>query len=284
VTEKVIKAAVAENAPNQVLAEFLLRHANGLVISGDILMAVAEVNNDPGMVTRLLSFRQNVPITGQVLQASLRNAWCTDEMLQVLWPRGVDASIRQAIQDKAGTMFKDASTVMKTPTELYSGTVSMYQTSQHTDSTTDQRKVGSSSPIPDTATCSTCQQLTFPPTIFPDTFRQFTRGELCSSAQAGCAICSVVQQSLQHTLKTELCRCRLIQMDWIVPDPGPLRVWTFPSPKGECCRSVAEGRDERRHVQIYRCVDASVFSLAIRVARNVPFDASTDKCMNLAKN
>jgi hypothetical protein len=91
------------------------------------------------------------------------------------------------------------------------------------------------------------------------------------------------ERGLQSLIR-ELCRCRLIQMDWIVPDPGPLRVWTFPSLKGECCRSVAEGRDERRHVQIYRCVDASVFSLAIGVARNVPFDASTDKCMNLAKN
>jgi hypothetical protein len=74
------------------------------------------------------------------------------------------------------------------------------------------------------------------------------------------------ERGLQSLIR-ELCRCRLIQ-----------------SLKGGCCRSVAEGRDERRHVQIYRCVDASVFSLAIGVARNVPFDASTDKCMNLAKN
>jgi hypothetical protein len=250
VTEELIQVAISGNphcCANPWLVQHVLAHSGGLAISEETLMLAMDYDGNDGELLKIFLEHQVVPITANLIEAALRTGCYAANLLHALFTHGQDMSIsvKQELRDQVYAVLENYPEASEILAKLGGCSTSTEYIPLSDDLAVCTLQDVVPAPIPTLKLCPTCLNLQEP--------GHATWKRLCSSAEAGCRYCFVIQQSVQHTSQAKICPNEGIT-PYVGQSKGPLMIQVIFCHSPDCCPQNAK-LDWRDKNNVHRMVD-----------------------------
>jgi hypothetical protein len=251
VTEELIQVAISgvpHICANPWLVQHVLAHSGGLAVSEETLMLAMDYDGNDGELLKIFLEHQVVPITANHIEAALRTGCYAADLLHALFTHGQEMpiSIEQELKDKVYGVLENHPEASGILTKLGGCSTSTEYIPLGDDLAVCTLQDVVPAPIPTLELCPTCHNLQEPAGYI-------TWKTLCSSAEAGCRYCFVIQQSVQHTSQAKICPNEEIA-PYVGQSKGPLVIQVIFCHSPDCCPQNAN-LDWRDKNNVHRMVD-----------------------------
>jgi hypothetical protein len=285
VTEEIIKTTISGNpgvCANPWLVQHVLAFSGGLVVSEETLMLAMSYDDNGGELLKIFLEHQYVPVTANLIEAALRTGGHAAGLLHVLFTHGqnMPVPVEQELRDQvyavlenypeASEILANLGSVLRRQSTFLKTMISLRERSKTTFKRLVRQKSGDCStskecdpPSYDPAVCMLEDVVHVPssalercPTCL--NLQEYRVGyvvwdTLCSSAEAGCRYCFVIQQGVQHTSQVEICPNQELTA-YVGQAPGPLMIQVLVCAISDCCPHN-KNLDWRDGDNVHRIVD-----------------------------